>query len=298
MIDAPGVYDIPIADYLGDPCPEPSFSASIGKTLLQMTPKHAWLAHPRLGNADRDDRSLGSDFGSVVHELVLGNGSAYKVLEVDDFRKKAAQEAKAEAIAEGLTPIKAVDFERAQAAAESIRRQVPDVFAEGEAERTMIWRDGPAWCRARPDWLRPEAPMVFDLKITGINLSPRENAVQRHIFAMWYDMTAAHYIDGYRELFGQELEYRFLFVENKPPFFMRPFKLSGMGLEMGERKLRVARAWWKRHMETNHWPLLLELDIADPEPWQAAGWLTHEDGPSGAEVDAALEMYEPLEAVE
>lgn len=296
MISSPGLYDLPMSAYLADPAPTPSFSSSIGRLLLQLSPTHAWLAHPKLGNANSEPPSAKADFGSVVHELVLGNGSAYRVLDVADFRTKAAKLAREEAIADGRTPIKAEDFLRAEAAAAEIRSQLAEVFKEGEAERTMIWRDEDIWCRARPDWLVRSANMVFDLKITGINLSPLEKKVERHIFEQWMDLTAAHYRDGYRALFGEELEYRFIFVEDHPPFSIRPFQLSGQGLEMGQRKLEAARSWWKRCIKDNRWPgMRLELGWADPEPWQAAGWLTYDGGISDAEREAAIEFNRPLE---
>lgn len=295
-IAEPGMYDMPLAAYLNDPCPEPSFSASCGKTIMQLSPLHAWLQHSRLGG-NAEPPNAKADFGSVVHELVLGNGSQFCVIDVEDFRTKAARELRDDAIARGLVPIKPDDLKRAEGAAEAIRTTLPDVLAEGEAEKTLVWRDGDAWCRSRPDWMVRSADMVFDLKITGVNISPLDNTLHRHIFACWYDLTAAHYADGYRTLFGKELEYRFLFVEDRPPFSIRPFKLSGQGLEMGDRKLRAARSLWKRCMEQDEWPgIRLNLDIADPEPWHAAGWLTYgTDTISDYEREKALEAQAPLE---
>lgn len=298
QIIQPGIYDMPMTAYLADPCPEPSFSASCGKLLMQMSPRHAWLAHPRLGNANFDPSNTKADFGSVVHELALGNGSKYRIIDVDDWRTKAAREERDTALADGCTPIKASDFVRAEAAAAEIRSQLSEVFVEGEAEKTMIWRDDSLWCRARPDWLVRSAHMVFDLKLTGINLSPLEKKVERHIFEQWYDFSIAHYMDGYRTLFGEELAYRLLFVEDHPPFSIRPFQLSGQGIEMGQRKLVAARSWWKRCMKDGRWPgIPLELGWADPEPWQATHWLTYDSGISDVERDAAIELNRPLDDV-
>src|SRR5690606_14766644 len=122
---------------------------------------------------------------------------------------------------------------------------------------------------------------IIDLKITGICLSPLENAVQRHIFAMWYDLTVAHYCDGYQALFGEEPVYWIVFVENTAPFSIRPFRLSGQGIEMGKRKLEAARSLWKRCVRTGEWPgikVAWHGPPADPEPWHAYGWLTYDTG--------------------
>jgi PDDEXK-like domain of unknown function (DUF3799) len=292
-IEAPGIYNMPISDYLADPCPEPSFSASCGKMALQMSPLHAWLKHPRLGNT-ADKPSVNADFGSVVHELVLGNGAQFCVIDVADYRTKAARETRASALAAGLTPIKLADLDRANKAANCIRHTLKEVLITGISEQTMVWQDEQIWCRSRPDWWSQKTHRIFDLKITGTNMSKLDNALHRHIFVMWYDLTAAHYADGYRVLLGEELEYWFVFVEATPPFSVRPIKLSGQGLEMGERKLRAARALWKRCMAKQEWPGIEPApEIADPEPWHAAGWLTYETE-TAEDFSDAVELQSPL----
>jgi hypothetical protein len=74
MISAAGVYDIPLAEYLRDPAPEPSLSAGIGWTLLTRTPRHAWADHPRLGAMSESKQSKEMDLGTVAHRLLLGKG--------------------------------------------------------------------------------------------------------------------------------------------------------------------------------------------------------------------------------
>lgn len=302
-LDAPGIYDIPLAEYLADPCPAPSFSASAGKTAIQLSPLHAWLKHPRLGG-NAEPPSAKADFGSVVHELVLGNGAQCLIIDPADHPNKdgsapqkensAMKKAKAEAIKAGLIPISPDDFKRAQKAAEAIRHELAPVFAEGAAEQTMIWKDEDIWCRARPDWM--VGHIIFDLKITGVNMSQLDNTLHRHLFQNWYDLSVAHYADGYRSLFGDEVEYRFLFVENHPPFSIRQLQITGMGVEMGERKLRAARALWKRCVAHDEWPgMQISLEMATPEPWAAAGWLTYDSEPSDYERELAREMQAPLE---
>src|SRR5215203_2653492 len=72
----PGLHMIPPADYHRDPCPIPSASCSILETLLNRTPHHAWLQHPRL-NKDGwkpSESSRKADIGSAVHEMVTRRG--------------------------------------------------------------------------------------------------------------------------------------------------------------------------------------------------------------------------------
>src|SRR3990167_1259095 len=92
-----GIVDgLPIADYIKDPAPQPSLSASLAHVLLTRSPKHAWLAHPRLNPAwEPDESEARQDIGTIVHALLLeGDASRVVVIEAEDYRTKAAKEAR------------------------------------------------------------------------------------------------------------------------------------------------------------------------------------------------------------
>ena len=83
MIEAPGIYDgIPENDYHADPVgPAPSLSASIAKLLVLKSPRHAWLAHPRLNKAKAEEvekAKRARDVGTATHKLVLGAGKTIR----------------------------------------------------------------------------------------------------------------------------------------------------------------------------------------------------------------------------
>ena len=109
----PGVYDLDAAAYHADPCPEPSLSSSIGKLIVGRSPLHAKCAHPRL-NPDYQPRESGKfDLGSTVHKLILGKGAEVVAIEADDWRTKAAKEARDTARGDGKTPMLVGQLERA-----------------------------------------------------------------------------------------------------------------------------------------------------------------------------------------
>ena len=82
MITAPGIYpDLTPKVYHADPCERPSLSSTIAKVMCSRSPRHAWLAHPRLGDAPEGDAPEGEEkvskqklLGSLLHRLVLGKG--------------------------------------------------------------------------------------------------------------------------------------------------------------------------------------------------------------------------------
>ena len=43
-----GIYNILAEQYHADPCVTASLSSSIAKILIEQSPMHAWMAHPRL----------------------------------------------------------------------------------------------------------------------------------------------------------------------------------------------------------------------------------------------------------
>ena len=73
MITKPGVYDLPMAEYHADPCPEPSLSSSIIRLLCSASPLHAWTAHPRLNAAYVAEESDRFDVGTAAHALLNSN---------------------------------------------------------------------------------------------------------------------------------------------------------------------------------------------------------------------------------
>ena len=63
MIDKPGIYDIPFAEYLADPCTTPSLSSSIALEMLEDAPELEYCAEcHRTGMVPQDLASfLGLD---------------------------------------------------------------------------------------------------------------------------------------------------------------------------------------------------------------------------------------------
>ena len=111
MIDKPGIYTIPLTEYIADPCPEPSLSASVAHTLITESPIHAFVQHPRLNKGRIESGSSKMDIGTIVHGLVLeGDESRLVIVEADDWRTKVAKETRDAARLAGLVPVLAGDM--------------------------------------------------------------------------------------------------------------------------------------------------------------------------------------------
>jgi PDDEXK-like domain of unknown function (DUF3799) len=276
----PGFYELSAADYHADPCEVPSLSSSLAKVILNKTPLHAWLKHPRLNPnyVAKDEAKF--DLGSVAHELILGVGGGFKVLDFADYRSKAAQEARKAALDDGATPILREQYERAAKMALSVQEQlcgVADFQAMEHREHVMIWRDiGGPICRAMVD--AHDASVIWDIKTTEAGLSDGE--INRTIVNLGYDLSAAFYIRGMTalapELAGR-IKFLWCFVECEEPFGVRIVEASGETLAIGDKKAALAIEKWRKCMEFGAWPGYPRDIMRSSLPaWAENAWLERE----------------------
>lgn len=254
----PGVYDIPLADYLRDPCPAPSLSSGIANTLLARSPAHAWHKY----NDERQEYRRDAAIGTVFHALLLGKGGEYEVIEASDFRTKAAKEARDAALEAGRTPIKAVDFETAEAMETAAVAQLESheignfMRRPGKSEQTIVWREeNGIWCRCCVDRLPEDLEAegaIYDIK-TSTCAHP--DVWVRRVYDSGYDLSAAVYLRGVQKVLGfDDLRYRFVVVEAEPPHGLSVIELAPSALDMAEKKRAAAVALWGECLERQAWP--------------------------------------------
>jgi hypothetical protein len=260
----PGIYD-GIADsvYHADPCSEPSLSSTIARLILDRSPRHAFTAHPRLNKDYEPEHAKQLDFGSVAHAIITGRGRSIEIIDAADFKTKAAREARDAARDVGKLPILPHDFERARAMVGAAFAQIhctpgcDAAFRRGRPETTLIWREGEAWLRARPDWLDEQGPdgvTVYDYKASGRSCHPMLWA--RHAVEMGYDAQAAFYQRGILALGVTDRHIRFRFVaqEDEPPFALSIMEFDGETQASAQRDMNRAIGIWRDCMATGIWP--------------------------------------------
>lgn len=260
----PGFYRMPAWKYHADCCPEPSLSSTIAKTLLDKSPRHAWTDHPRLCPDFEPDDEKKFDFGSVMHELLLGQGAGTMEVEADSWRSNAAKAARAAIIEQGGQPILSKDIPRATAMRMACRDQLEaaglgHVFADSNrSEVVMVWQDeGGIWCRAMIDWHVFEGVglTVYDLKTSGTAVRP--DALGWKVVDQGYEVQAAFYERGLAVLLPEMLgrvTWRWVFQEDKPPFSISVGELDGAGKTIGAKKSAAAISIWRHCIETGSWP--------------------------------------------
>lgn len=293
-VSRPGLYRMPAKTYHADPAPAPSLSRSVAVTLLERTPQHAFLAHPRLGGAAEDQRKRKLDVGSVAHELLIGHGRGIHVIgatntagdPVENYQTKAAQKKRDEALEAGLTPVLQCDLNRAETMVSAVLLRLAKIpgaegaFRDGIGETVAVWRDPTGiYGRCMVDWWGPTEYDVWDLKTTAGGLSDREIANR---IAEGLDVQAAWYTRGLGilrpELVGRPT-FNFVFVEDKPPHEVRVVRLTGEQRWLGERKAVTAAVWFADCLERDDWPgYAPEIRSVETPPWLSGRWEERELG--------------------
>ena len=182
-ITAPGLYyDIASADYFADCCPAPSLTQSLVKVLLDRSPAHAKLAHPRLtppteAEETADKYLPAQAIGNAAHALMIGRGKEIAECKFDDLRSGDARAARKEAAAAGQTPILSKHLATAQEMVFAARRQLTamgltSAFFDGDGEVVAAWQEDGLWFRTMIDWLEPDLRVIWDMKTTGLSVAP------------------------------------------------------------------------------------------------------------------------------
>lgn len=310
-VPGPGLYRMPAEVYHADPAPGPSLSSSLIPLMLENSPRHVWAAHPRLGKIEDEDEdesvAARVSIGSVAHEILLGQGGGYEVIDAKDFRTKAAQEAKAVAVANGKTPVLASQFARAENIAHAIRSTIGEIPAmrgafdpeQSYSEIVGVFRcpNTGVWGRFMVDNWGPSPDQIWDVKTTTSSLTNRfiENMIEDGGLgarAAWY----LHGVETLRpELVGR-VQYHFVFAEQDAPHEVRIEPLTEDQKWRGLRKALHAATLFDHNLKTcgtSPWrgfPRRIGIGVTS-KPWRQKDWEQREEtDPLFEEVGGKLLM--------
>ncbi len=249
--------NVPESEYHADPCPSPSLSVSIAKVLINASPRHAWLAHPRLGGQHHESSDT-MDLGSLAHKIMLGKGADIHAVQADDFRTKEAREERDHYRAKGMIVVLQKHLADAPSMAEAWRMNLWNnhgITIPSVTESTMIWSECGTWFRARADAIDQEGLVIYDLKRTSIQHNKR--TIERHFASMDYAIQAAAYTRGAERTHYETLgrwKFRFLCLEPSPPYSATPVDVDKVFLDLGMLRWDRASQMWGRCVAKRDWP--------------------------------------------
>lgn len=267
------ILDLSASEYHADPAETPSLSSSIANILLEQSPLHAWLAHPKLNPNYSPDQDSRFDLGSAAHMMLLERREDRIVrVAADDWRTKAAKEARDAAQSQGKYAVLERQYADIVAMCEAARAfmlksELGNLLDVGEAEKSILWEDRGVSCRARPDIFSVGRKVVLDYKSTG---SAQHEAFSRQIGRMGYDLQAEFYLRGIKEVTKHtDMVFVFLAQEITPPYACSLTGLSNAYRQVGQDKAERALALWSKCLQSDSWPAYdARIRYAEPKPWE------------------------------
>jgi hypothetical protein len=267
------VYDMPASQYHAECDGIVRLSNSIGAKIIDYSPAHAFAAHPLLGASAGRQYSDAFDFGTILHQTLLGGESQIDVLEFSDFRTKAAQIERDESRALGRIPMLSQDMSAISDAADSVRETLHRLGLDllGHSEVTALWESDGVACRGRLDHVLTRddgSIVVIDLKTCA---SARPEIVRAKTVEYGYHSAAAGYIDAVETCVPGALgraSFIDVFVEKTWPHYTLANEVSGKMLELGRSRWARMKLRWAECMASNHWPGYAESICAlEPPKW-------------------------------
>ncbi|MEM6533125.1 MAG: PD-(D/E)XK nuclease-like domain-containing protein [Myxococcota bacterium] len=275
MID-PGIYgpeEISMAGYLKDPCPEPSLSTGAVRLITAKTPEHVYANHPRLGGGEDESFSPRAGLGDLAHALSFPGGKPVHVVEgFDDWRKKAAQEERDAAIAEGKIAALQRDYDKAMRMSERLRPVLEDLGA-AKTEQTIIAKIDGVWSRGRADWLSADTLRDLDYKTTG-DAHP-DRWAKKVMTPMEYHIQAELRRQSLDALFGEDPRRHavWLLQEIEPPYswsFAAPDQATQ---DQARSKVDAARRAFGLCLRSGEWPGYgMEINRVSAAAWSFYDW--------------------------
>jgi hypothetical protein len=242
------------AAYHAGPCPGPELSNSLIKVLLIQSPLHAKLKHPKLNPAYVPYESDRFDLGTAAHSILLEGGEAVVVVDAEDWRTKAAKEAREAAHAQGKAALLERHYRQAMEMAALARDFVSrtylgDIMQTGVPEATVVWQEGGVWAKARPDLLATS--ICLDYKTTSAT-SPAD-FMRSSMVGFGYDIQDSWYRRGLAAT-GHPCEFVFLVQEDSAPYTCYLVQCSESMRELADRKITRALRMWSECLARDEWP--------------------------------------------
>ena len=285
----------------------PTLNHSTAKVLMHQSPQHAWVNHPRLNPNYTESHSDKFDRGKACQAMIYGGEECIVVVEANDYRTKAAKEARDSARAAGKFPLLATQWPLVQEMYAALERQLavlgddPRIFRGGVHEGTAVWQEGGVWCRCRIDWLfeKDGHVLAVDYKTTEVSVKP--DAYERTFYNMNYHTQADFYERAIRAtLDAKSVTFGFIAREVAPPFAISPVKMSKENAApYACEHVNQAIATWAECLATDQWPgYPVRWAELDPPGYLSYQWdndsMKRAANPD--QFERAFQFYRPIKA--
>lgn len=279
-IEQPGLYyDMTSDDYFKDCAPSPSLTQSLAKILLDKSPRHAWLASPKLNPRWEPHEDTKFNIGNAAHTMLIGRGKKLEIVEADDWRSNAAKAKRDAAHAEGYVAILSHQYGQAVAMSDAARRQLLNIdgcecmFLAGKGEVVAIAEDHGIHLRTMMDWTEG-LTKITDFKTTDRSVAPHmvgslmasaDWAVQAAMQERILDIINP-------ENAGRRHHY-FVAQETEEPYALTVSEMTEAEMTIGRQKVERAANIWRMCTASGFFPGYPNKILQPSSPgWAQVRW--------------------------
>lgn len=219
---------------------------------LRHSSAYRWRYYPKTFTG-----SEAADWGSVIDCLLTTPdllGDTVEIHDFDNFRTKAAQQAKADAIAAGKIFWKSSQMDQALRAAEKVQahKYAGPVIKQSAPQTVVVGTLRDVQCKGLIDFAPDHGDCLVDLKTIN-ELTPE--AISKRIDSLGYHVQAAWYLKLWNQMTGENRK-RFVFIwqESSPPYEIAVTELPAFDIEAGGEWAAHHIDVLKKCTEKNYWP--------------------------------------------
>jgi len=195
-------------------------------------------------------------FGSAVHDMLLEPKDFLQKYVVSPFPDRRTKDAQKFEIANANKRILSqLQAGQLKGISESVSGHplARKLLTAGCKEQTYVWQDKETgiWLKFRPDCLDLREGICLDVKKTQ---DASSKAFARSAVKYSYDLQAAVYLTGLREIYQRDFDFAFLAVEEAAPHGCAVYAASPEMLQHGLTRMRYALQLLKTCQEKDLWP--------------------------------------------
>lgn len=254
------VHGLPEAKYHATP----ALSAGGAWMLANECPAIYWHYSPFNPSAAPGDNGKPMDVGTAVHLAALEPDRLSErtvLVEAEDWRTKAAREARDAAYGAGLVPLLPKDLALVESLAAALRANeyVARLLDGAATEVSYFWEADGIPFKARADVVTPRGE-IADLKASA-SASPL--FFQRQAFNAGHFLRDPFYRDGWEIVSGHRaLDYWFVSIAREGPPLISVCKLDERAVEWGRLMIRRAIDLFKRCRDRGEWPAYCDKPVS------------------------------------
>lgn len=232
----------------------PAMRSSMAVDIMQTCPLKAKY------DSENNKTSDAMDIGSAAHVIYLEPEkveSEIVIITADNWLTKDAREQRAQAYLNKKIPLLPKNWDLIFLMRDGFfkNKAVAEYTKNVLIEQTLIWKDPITgiWCKARPDIIGKDPagnPFMANFK-TQANIHPDKFAAV--VNERGYHQQADWYLQGYKIITGEILDYVYLAQEKEAPYMAAPFRVGNQSMEAAFRLNRRALQLYADCLAKNEW---------------------------------------------